>query len=146
METCQSVSSCSKRSASTFPHFSDPASYSSPLTHHVDWPLVSCRHLPGYLVASFIKRMARLALHAPPAGARLCIVFIGNLMVRHPSCTVLAHRPDCTVDKDPFLADVDDPAKTCAMDSSLWEIKVCWASFRLLYCGNIAQVHIHSIF
>ena len=81
-------------------------------------------HLPGYLVASFIKRIARLALSAPPGGARLCIVFVANLMVRHPSCCVLAHRPDCTLDQDPFRLDQEDPAKTRAMDSSLWEIKV----------------------
>ena len=69
------------------------------------------------------------------------MVFIGNLMVRHPSCAVLAHHPDCTLDKDPFRADVDDPAKTCAMDSSLWEIKVCLAWLWLFHRGKMAIDH-----
>ena len=30
--------------------------------------LIICRHLPLYLVAAFVKRIARLALTAPPNG------------------------------------------------------------------------------
>ena len=46
-------------------------------------------HLPAYLVAAFIKRLSRLALRAPPFGVALLLVFIGNLLKRHPSCKVL---------------------------------------------------------
>lgn len=38
METCQSISSCSKRSASNVPHFSDPTSYSYFTVDSPCWP------------------------------------------------------------------------------------------------------------
>lgn len=82
-------------------------------------------HLPAYLVASFIKRLSRLALRAPSAGARLSIVLVRNLIVRHPNCSVLLHNPACTEPlADPFIEDESDPAKTHALESSLWEIQV----------------------
>ncbi|KAK7474423.1 hypothetical protein BaRGS_00034306 [Batillaria attramentaria] len=85
---------------------------------------LSSIHLPSYLVASFIKRISRLSLSAPPAGARLCVAFVLNLFVRHPNCSVLIHRTDSAqVNSDPFLDDEPDPAKTRAMESSLWEMK-----------------------
>jgi U3 small nucleolar RNA-associated protein 19 len=49
-------------------------------------------HLPSYLVAAFIKRVARLVLTAPPSGIIMAIPFICNLMKRHPSCQLLIHR------------------------------------------------------
>ena len=48
--------------------------------------------LPAYLAAAFIKRLARLALRAPPAGAMACVAFVHNLLRRHPGCAVLVHR------------------------------------------------------
>ena len=53
---------------------------------------LSSTHLPAYLVAAFAKRLARLALTAPPSGAMLAIPFVCNLIRRHPSCQVLIHR------------------------------------------------------
>ena len=50
------------------------------------------RHLPAYLVAAFVKRMARLALTAPPAGALFGIAFVYNLLKRHPQCQLLVNR------------------------------------------------------
>ena len=50
------------------------------------------RHVPGYLVAAFIKRLSRLALTAPPSGLEVIIPFIYNLLIRHPNCTVLIHK------------------------------------------------------
>ncbi|XP_070205043.1 nucleolar complex protein 4 homolog isoform X2 [Littorina saxatilis] len=104
------------------------AKYKARFFHLADL-FLSSTHLPSYLVASFVKRIARLALSAPPAGARLCVVFVYNLMVRHPSCAVLAHHPDYTCNTDPFLMEEQDPAKTKAMDSSLWEIKTLQSHF-----------------
>ncbi|KAK9824409.1 hypothetical protein WJX72_010079 [[Myrmecia] bisecta] len=49
--------------------------------------------VPAYTAAAFAKRFARLSLTAPPAGARVAIAFIHNLLRRHPSCNVLLHRP-----------------------------------------------------
>ncbi|XP_065829232.1 nucleolar complex protein 4 homolog [Oscarella lobularis] len=80
-------------------------------------------HLPAYLVAAFIKRLARLSLTAPPSGIILVIPFICNLIKRHPACRVLVHRKtDEGLDCDPYLMNEADPAKSNALKSSLWEI------------------------
>ncbi|XP_076473087.1 nucleolar complex protein 4 homolog isoform X2 [Babylonia areolata] len=96
---------------------------------------LSSTHLPAYLIAAFIKRLSRLALTAPPAGAKVCIVLVEILLVRHPSCSVLVNRPCHTCSSDPFLDRQEDPAKTCAMDSSLWEIKTLQSH----YSPEVAQ-------
>jgi len=51
-------------------------------------------HLPAYLVAAFMKRMARMALHAPPSGALFVIALIYNLLKKHKQCQVMLHRAD----------------------------------------------------
>ncbi len=48
--------------------------------------------LPAYLVASFIKRMARIAILAPPSGILMILPFIFNLFHQHPNCIQLIHR------------------------------------------------------
>lgn len=50
-------------------------------------------HLPVYLVAAFAKRLARLALTAPPTALLIVLPFIYNLIRRHPSARVLIHKP-----------------------------------------------------
>lgn len=50
-------------------------------------------HLPAYLVAAFAKRLARLALTAPPEALLMVLPFICNLLRRHPACRVMVHRP-----------------------------------------------------
>lgn len=45
-------------------------------------------------MAAFAKRLARLALIAPPDVLLTLIPFIGNLLVRHPSLIVLIDRPN----------------------------------------------------
>lgn len=50
-------------------------------------------HLPAYLVAAFAKRLARLALTAPPTALLIMLPFIYNLLRRHPSCRLLLHKP-----------------------------------------------------
>ena len=87
----------------------------------------ACSHLPAYLVAAFIKRFARLALTAPPPGLLLVLPFINNLIRRHPSCRVLLHRlPEGGAEPtvDPYLMEEEDPARSGALESSLWEVKV----------------------
>lgn len=49
--------------------------------------------VPAYTAAAFIKKFARLALTASPAGAAISIAFIHNLLRRHPACNVLLNRP-----------------------------------------------------
>ena len=95
---------------------------------------MSSTHLPAALVASFIKRLSRLALHGPPAGIVAVIPWIYNMFKRHPTCTFMIHReirdPDERKDleeegmDDPFDMEEEDPMQTGAIDSSLWEIEI----------------------
>jgi len=48
--------------------------------------------MPAYIVAAFIKKMARLALYSPPSGVVIIVPLIYSLMKRHPSCMVMIHR------------------------------------------------------
>ena len=51
-------------------------------------------HLPATLLASFIKRLARLSLSAPPAAIIMLIPFTYNILKRHPALMVMIHRPE----------------------------------------------------
>eukprot|EP00163_Fabomonas_tropica_P018651 TRINITY_DN33046_c0_g1_i1.p1 TRINITY_DN33046_c0_g1~~TRINITY_DN33046_c0_g1_i1.p1 ORF type:complete len:557 (+),score=8.62 TRINITY_DN33046_c0_g1_i1:293-1963(+) len=85
----------------------------------------SSTHLPSYLVAAFIKRLARLALVAPPHGALVSMSLIQYLIVRHPQCMTLVTRTttaNVDVGEDPFQDDESDPAQSHALESSLWEV------------------------
>ncbi|CAL8276651.1 unnamed protein product [Merluccius merluccius] len=86
---------------------------------------LSSTHLPVYLVAAFAKRLARLALTAPPESLLMLLPFIYNLIRRHPACRVLVHRPSCTDEscEDPYVMVEVDPILSHALESSLWEIK-----------------------
>jgi len=89
-------------------------------------------HLPAVLVASFIKRLSRLTLNAPPAGIVAVVPWIYNLLKRHPTCTFMIHREvrspaekealENEGMEDPFVAGEPDPMMTNAIESSLWEI------------------------
>lgn len=93
---------------------------------------LSSTHLPAFLVASFIKRLSRLTLHAPPAGVVAVVPYIYNLLKKHPMCTFMIHRETRTKEAkdifenegmaDPFDAEEEDPMNTNAIESSLWEI------------------------
>ncbi|KAM5238809.1 nucleolar complex protein 4 homolog [Ctenodactylus gundi] len=85
---------------------------------------LSSSHLPAYLVAAFAKRLARLALTAPPEALLMVLPFICNLLRRHPACRVLVHRPDGPeLDADPYNPEEEDPAKSRALESCLWELQ-----------------------
>ncbi|MGH0169164.1 UNVERIFIED_CONTAM: hypothetical protein FKN15_056001 [Acipenser sinensis] len=98
---------------------------------------LSSSHLPVYLVAAFAKRLSRLALTAPPQALLMVIPFICNLIRRHPSCRVLIHRPSAAEDpsEDPYIMEEEDPAKCCALESSLWELQ----SLQKHYHPNVAK-------
>ncbi len=102
-------------------------------------------YLPAYLVAAFIKKIARLMLGAPPGGCISAMIFIWNLLQRHPECRILIHRPQkedkrllllgvTNVEEtapleecqgyDPYDMKEKDPLKAKAMDSCLWELTV----------------------
>lgn len=104
-------------------------------------------HMPAYLVAAFAKRLARLALFAPPSGAATALAVIHNLHIRHQTIESLLHKKDLQeadtssgkakqteLDSDPFDADEPDPAKCNALQSSLWEL----SALRKHYCPTVA--------
>ena len=101
------------------------------------------RHLPAALLASFVKRLSRLSLTAPPSSIIITIPFVYNLLKRHPALMCMVHRDEVTSEPfegvcryfsrilhqkfiqsnaDPFLADEPNPNLTNALDSSLWEL------------------------
>lgn len=94
---------------------------------------MSSTHLPAALVASFIKRLSRLALHGPPAGIVVVVPWIYNMFKQHPACTFMMHREIRNTDfkkvleeegmKDPFNMEEEDPMLTGALESSVWEIE-----------------------
>ncbi|XP_077317869.1 nucleolar complex protein 4 homolog [Lithobates pipiens] len=86
---------------------------------------LSSTHLPVYLVAAFIKRLSRLSLTAPPQVLLMIIPFICNLIRRHPACRPLIHQPMALGDmtSDPYIMEEEDPAKSQALESSLWELE-----------------------
>lgn len=101
-------------------------------------------HLPASLVASFIKRISRLALMAPPAAIVAIVPYIYNILKAHPTCTFMIHRnpyPPDTKTKDnlgvdPFDMSERDPQKSHAIDSSLWELETLQSH----YHPNVASL------
>lgn len=101
-------------------------------------------HLPASLVASFIKRLSRLALMAPPAAIVAIVPYIYNILKAHPTCTYMIHRnpyPPYTkttdnLGVDPFNMSEKDPQKTHAIDSSLWELETLQSH----YHPNVASI------
>ncbi|KAI0073253.1 CBF-domain-containing protein [Panus rudis PR-1116 ss-1] len=80
--------------------------------------------LPATLLASFVKRLARLSLNAPPAAIVMIIPFTYNILKKHPALMVMIHRPDDMKQDqiDPFNNSEPNPTLTGAIDSSLWEL------------------------
>ncbi|KAL9586289.1 MAG: hypothetical protein Q9212_001007 [Teloschistes hypoglaucus] len=104
---------------------------------------LSSTHLPAAMVASFIKRLARLSLCAPPSGIVVVVPWIYNILKSHPRCTFMIHRkPENSSYKpgegmdDPFDMREPDPMETNAIDSSLWEIHTLQSH----YHPNVATI------
>lgn len=70
---------------------------------------MSSTHLPASIVASFIKRLARLSLTAPPAGIICVIPFLYNLFKRHPTCMLLVHTTTTAIEDEDYV----DRSCTC---------------------------------
>jgi len=101
------------------------AKYKARFFYLIDMFLKST-HLPQYLVAAFIKRLARLSLGAPANCLGLTTPLIMNLLTRHPNLMKLIHNPNAVEDlpNDPYDMSEPDPAKCRAEESSLWELKI----------------------
>ena len=80
------------------------------------------------MAAAFTKRLARLALTAPPAGAVVCLRSVYNLIRRHPKAKVLIHRAANDAGEvqqyatDPYNMDEPDPERSGALKSCVWEV------------------------
>ncbi|KKA27508.1 hypothetical protein TD95_001813 [Thielaviopsis punctulata] len=103
-------------------------------------------HLPAALVASFIKRLARLALAAPPSAVVYVVPWAYNMFRMHPLCTFMLHR-ETREDElrqlietegfaDPFDPTETDPMETGAVDSCLWEL----VQLQSHYHPNVATI------
>ena len=80
------------------------------------------------MVAAFAKRLSRLTLVAGADAQSFLIPLIGNLLVRHPSLSVMINKTSQeTIESDPYDSEEEDPAKCNAMESSLWEIRTLLA-------------------
>lgn len=98
---------------------------------------LSSSHLPSAIMASFIKKMARLALSSPIGAVVSILPFIYNQLKRHPSCMVMIHKPNASGETvDPFDILETNPLKTKAFESSLWEIE----SLQHHYHPNVATL------
>lgn len=103
-------------------------------------------HLPAALVASFLKRLSRLSLNAPPSAIVFLVPWFYNTLKRHPLCTFMMHREirDPEMKRqiaeqgaaDPFDPEEADPIRTGAIDSCLWEI----VQLQSHYHPNVATI------
>lgn len=87
---------------------------------------LSSTHLPEALVGAFVKRVARLALGAPPQDVIISLQFISNLLIRHKGLKRFLNdpaMPQATHQSDPYDMQELDPTKSRALDSSLWEVE-----------------------
>ncbi|EPS72261.1 hypothetical protein M569_02494, partial [Genlisea aurea] len=104
--------------------------------------------LPAYLAAAFCKKLSRLVLFAPPSGALVITALVHNLLQRHPSIYFLVHQEEINLDSsvksnsgngirgvDLFRYEEDDPKKSNAMRSSLWEMD----TLRHHYCPAVSR-------
>lgn len=101
-------------------------------------------HMPAYLVAAFVKRIARLSLDVSPAIITWVIPFIYNMFKAHPAIRVLIHRQAAGEESklsDPFVMEELDPSKCKAIDSSIWEIH---ALTRHYWTGAVKQSRIFT--
>ncbi|EMG50566.1 NOC4 Nucleolar complex protein 4 [Candida maltosa Xu316] len=87
-------------------------------------------HLSASLVASFIKKLARISLASSASGVVIIIPFIYNLLKRHPTCMLMIHNTDVATDYvDPFNSDENNPLETKAIKSSLWEMETLMSHY-----------------
>lgn len=99
---------------------------------------LSSTKVPAYVIASYIKRLSRLALKSKPRTLLAILRLVGNLLMRHPILLALRDRVDdkarnmeldgqyCTLrswlEDDPFNVETRDLRNTNAMESCLWEL------------------------
>lgn len=107
--------------------------------------LLSSTHVPAYVVAAYAKRLSKRSCRSTPSAAICSIALARNALRRHASCHVLIRRaridatsfvPEVEMDerggfergseafhtsKDPFSDEEEDPSRSRALESALWE-------------------------
>lgn len=100
---------------------------------------LSSTKVPGYVIASYIKKLSRLTVNARPRTLVIVLKLVGNLFLRHPVLLILRDRVDdrarefelesdtCSMrrwlEEDPFDDEqTTDLRATRAMDSCVWEL------------------------
>lgn len=78
-------------------------------------------NLPAYMVASFIKKLAHLAMRASSPSALFCIAQLTWLLQKHPQCKPLLHQTDIQLIAE-YDEKISELEKNNALSSSLWEI------------------------
>ncbi|KAF8311012.1 CBF-domain-containing protein [Clavulina sp. PMI_390] len=78
-------------------------------------------HIPTNLLASFVKRLSRMSLTAPPSVLVVIIPLVYNTLHLHPQLMALIHNPANMI-TDPFDPEEVSPYTTNALSSSLWEL------------------------
>ena len=76
------------------------------------------------MVASFVKRLAKVAVSGGLGVMdTMCVIAVlVNLIKRTPKCEVMLSSKE--IEFDPFLDQENDPLKTKALESSLWEAEI----------------------
>ena len=93
--------------------------------------------VPNYVVASCVKRLARLCLFAPPASILWVMPFIYNVIQKHSICKEMIHRNlVSTVANDPFCMALGNPKESRALQSSLWELD----QLACHYCPEVSSL------
>mmetsp|Transcript_12703 Transcript_12703/g.36959 ORF Transcript_12703/g.36959 Transcript_12703/m.36959 type:complete len:576 (+) Transcript_12703:31-1758(+) len=80
--------------------------------------------LPAHVVAAFCKRLCRCALSSPPPAILFCLALVSNLIRVHRECACLINRSRSDEMTDGYDAAEEDPVKSHALQSSLWEVCV----------------------
>ena len=80
----------------------------------------------------------------------MAVVFVINLLKRHPNCRVLIHRKNAEECKlppgeDPYDMTQEDPACCNALDSSLWELKV-WLPAYSVFSHSVVKYCFHRLY
>lgn len=100
---------------------------------------LSSTKVPAYIIAAYMKRLARLTLEARPRSLVAILRIVNNLLIRHPILLKLRDKVDdkarelelksdtCTfrswLEADPFdKNEIRDLRSTNAMESCLWEL------------------------
>jgi len=113
--------------------------------HHVNLPGMQSYSLhPSH--APFLPSIPTAAPRRPHpprvTGALICLAFVHNILRRHQACLVLLDRPTPEGDdapqsgSDPYLDSQEDPAKSRAIESSLWEVQSLCRHYYTQVCST----------